>query len=391
MSSRPCHLPRILRVPRSDDPAAYVLVHVLPTGSAALDLKLIATEGESPYVGSVRQSRLENLRAKNYRGSEEEWAQILSHVLGQDSPSTSHASWSSGVEVTASIQGPADEDKEMVIALRKRIDTITQRLGSITLRQDDEQAIQLFDWTGISVARADALEQQIHSLTERYRVAEDTINKLNVQLEKLTQAKSQHEDQLISRFVQLLNEKKLKIRNQQRLLASAKVDRTKVSDVKTSASGSRYRRAEASRLSKRKATQAHDDDSESDYGFEKMEIDEARDQHLSEQDEATDEGRHSTPQPLENEEETATDEELSPPPRGVVKISKKEGEEAGKVPGRPVTAKPPSPPPRRELPFKRKTAAKSHTKLIATEENQKPAQLAEDAEETAGETDDDEL
>lgn len=52
MSSRLSHLPRILRVPRSDDPAAYVLVHVLPTGSAALDLKLIATEGESPYVGS---------------------------------------------------------------------------------------------------------------------------------------------------------------------------------------------------------------------------------------------------------------------------------------------------------------------------------------------------
>lgn len=102
-----------------------------------------------------------------------------------------------------------------------------QRLGSITLRQDDAQAIQLFDWTGLSVARVDALEQQILSLTERYRIAEDTINKLNVQLEKLIQAKSEHEDQLISRFVQLLNEKKLKIRNQQRLLASAKVDPTK--------------------------------------------------------------------------------------------------------------------------------------------------------------------
>lgn len=270
MFSRQSHLPRILRVPRSDDPAAYVLVHVSSTSSAPLDLKLVGTEGENPYVGSgaplyvsaaqsrflfllpadgfvaVRQSRLENLRAKNYKGSEEEWAQILTHVFGQDS-STSHASWSSSVEVTASIQGPDDEDKEMVIAVRKRIDTITvrpcrmnptvyplslthvlqQRLGSITLRQDDAQAIQLFDWTGLSVARADALEQQILSLTERYRIAEDTINKLNVQLEKLIQAKSEHEDQLISRFVQLLNEKKLKIRNQQRLLASAKVDPTK--------------------------------------------------------------------------------------------------------------------------------------------------------------------
>ncbi|KAL2216832.1 hypothetical protein M432DRAFT_551491 [Thermoascus aurantiacus ATCC 26904] len=390
MFSRQSHLPRILRVPRSDDPAAYVLVHVSSTSSAPLDLKLVGTEGENPYVGSVRQSRLENLRAKNYKGSEEEWAQILTHVFGQDS-STSHASWSSSVEVTASIQGPDDEDKEMVIAVRKRIDTITQRLGSITLRQDDAQAIQLFDWTGLSVARADALEQQILSLTERYRIAEDTINKLNVQLEKLIQAKSEHEDQLISRFVQLLNEKKLKIRNQQRLLASAKVDPTKVSDVKTSTSGSRRRRAEASRLSKRKAIQEYSEDSESDYGFEKMDVDEARDQYIPE-DEATDDGRHSTPQPLENEEETATDEELSPPPpREVAKIREKEGKETGELPGRLVMTEPSSPPRRRELPFNKRTTAKNHTKLVPTEEDQRPAHLSQDAEETAGETDDDEL
>jgi DNA double-strand break repair and V(D)J recombination protein XRCC4 len=64
-------------------------------------------------------------------------------------------------------------------------------------------------------------------LIGRVSTAEETINKLNGQLEELINAKSEHESQLISKFVQLLNEKKLKIRNQQRLLASARVDPSK--------------------------------------------------------------------------------------------------------------------------------------------------------------------
>ena len=87
--------------------------------------------------------------------------------------------------------------------------------------------ISLFDWSAISVARGDALEQEVSSLEGRYRQAEDEIRKLNEQLEKLIQTKIQHESQLIASFVQILNQKKLKIRNQQRLLASATVDSAK--------------------------------------------------------------------------------------------------------------------------------------------------------------------
>lgn len=65
------------------------------------------------------------------------------------------------------------------------------------------------------------------NLTDRYREAEDTIAKLSQQLADLMEAKSQHENQLLANFAQLLNEKKLKIRNQQRLLASATADPTK--------------------------------------------------------------------------------------------------------------------------------------------------------------------
>lgn len=97
----------------------------------------------------------------------------------------------------------------------------------MTLRQDDEQAIQLFDWSGAAVARADVLEERLSTLTDCYRAAENTIQRLNQQLEEFMRAKTQHDELLMTNFVQLLNEKKLKIRNQQRLLASAKVDSEK--------------------------------------------------------------------------------------------------------------------------------------------------------------------
>jgi predicted nuclease with TOPRIM domain len=97
----------------------------------------------------------------------------------------------------------------------------------VTLKQDDDQVIQLFDWTGTAVQRADALAQEISGLRTKYKSAEDTISQLNSRLEELVQAKNEHDDQLIAKFAKLLNEKKLKIRNQQRLLATADVNSAK--------------------------------------------------------------------------------------------------------------------------------------------------------------------
>lgn len=76
---------------------------------------------------SVRHSRLKNLRAKNYHGSDDEWVQIVSYILGQLSGSDGKPDSTSGVEVSATIPGSEnnDEDKEMVLIIRKRIQTIT--------------------------------------------------------------------------------------------------------------------------------------------------------------------------------------------------------------------------------------------------------------------------
>ena len=40
----------VLRIPRSDVDGDFVLVNVVSNGSAVLDLKLVATEGTSPFM-----------------------------------------------------------------------------------------------------------------------------------------------------------------------------------------------------------------------------------------------------------------------------------------------------------------------------------------------------
>lgn len=68
------------------------------------------------------------------------------------------------------------------------------------------------------------LEQRLSRLQQQYRAADNTIKQLNKQFEDFITAKCRHEEQLMTNFTQVLNQKKLKIRNQQRLLASAKID-----------------------------------------------------------------------------------------------------------------------------------------------------------------------
>ena len=45
---------RVLKFPRSDDKSSFVLLQATPKGSKQLDLKLVGTEGEEPYVASCK-------------------------------------------------------------------------------------------------------------------------------------------------------------------------------------------------------------------------------------------------------------------------------------------------------------------------------------------------
>lgn len=41
---------RVIKLPRDDDESAHVLIQVTQKGSKPLDVKLVGTEGEAPYV-----------------------------------------------------------------------------------------------------------------------------------------------------------------------------------------------------------------------------------------------------------------------------------------------------------------------------------------------------
>lgn len=76
----------------------------------------------------MKASQIDKLRAKNYRGSEDEWSGILSYVFNQDIDAATSQEWVSGLEVIAAIKSEDEDDegdKELVITLRKRIDSIT--------------------------------------------------------------------------------------------------------------------------------------------------------------------------------------------------------------------------------------------------------------------------
>lgn len=76
----------------------------------------------------MNQSGLKRLRGKNYQGSDDEWAQIVSYALGQLPPSAGAQDYLTGVETAASISGSDEENKEMIITIRQRIQSITVRV-----------------------------------------------------------------------------------------------------------------------------------------------------------------------------------------------------------------------------------------------------------------------
>ncbi|KAK5788487.1 hypothetical protein VI817_009445 [Penicillium citrinum] len=295
-------------------------------------------------------------QSKSYQGSEEEWFQIIRFILGQ-SITGDEPALSSGLEATATVK-ESEEDGEIIITIRKRVQDITQRLGAIVLKQGDE-TIELFEWAGTAAARTGTLEKQVTSLTNRYQEAEDKVQTLNQQLEDLLQAKIQQENQMMSNFTQLLNEKKLKIRNQQRLLASSNADPAKLSEIQ--ASFIKPEDNDSTRPSKR----SYNSDTEDSEGFEPMEIDNRKPSKESNDSDEEIEDHQSTPP---HDGNTTTDDESEEEPVQRTDFKRPSPKEE-------------APPPRRELPFTRRGPAAAKSKPTP-----QPT-----GEETGGETDDDEL
>ena len=164
------------------------------------------------------------MRSKKSPVDEAEWENTLSSTLLPQSGDEQRSKLKSEkLELTALVAAG-----QLSLVIRRNISGITQRLGEITLKAlDDEEAgdrVELLDWLAIAVDRSTALERKVEDLGSKYEEQGNTIQKLSQQLDELIKAKKEHEALLLEKFQALLNAKKLKIRDQQRLIASAKVD-----------------------------------------------------------------------------------------------------------------------------------------------------------------------
>src|ERR1700677_3689696 len=95
-----------------------------------------------------------------------------------------------------------------------------QRLGVITL-VEKEEVVELYDWCGLTIKAKDKVSQELEELKAQLKTREEEAKKLDDALAEMIKVKNDHENELIEKFSLLLNEKKLKIRDQQRLLAGA--------------------------------------------------------------------------------------------------------------------------------------------------------------------------
>ena len=103
--------------------------------------------------------------------------------------------------------------------------SIQHILGTLNLGPPNaDEEIDLVDWIHASTLNTSGAETEAARLRTQCALKDAQITRLTTQLRDLADAKEAHETALLSKFCDVLNEKKLKIRDQQRLLAATIVN-----------------------------------------------------------------------------------------------------------------------------------------------------------------------
>lgn len=108
--------------------------------------------------------------------------------------------------------------------MRRNVEGITSRLGSFRLIYDEDQVIDPIDWISVACLRSSTIHEKLERAERLVAEKNNAIQQLQLQIEEFTRLSQEHENNLLCKFVKLLNSKKAKIRDQQRLLASSTVD-----------------------------------------------------------------------------------------------------------------------------------------------------------------------
>ncbi|KAF2250491.1 hypothetical protein BU26DRAFT_264273 [Trematosphaeria pertusa] len=340
----------IIPVEPANDGGEVVVVEVQQEGSHPLDVRLVGCEGESPYVTQIKHRNIAKLKHK-FKGTDHEWETVLFHFLLQKQPEGDGARILENVRMVYALKGDNIE-----ISVRQDVKGIKVTLGEILLPRDDGFEFNPFEWAQVSAQAHSQTLRKLVDLKSRVSSEQDTIAKLNAQLDDFIKTKTETETAMLQQFMELLNEKKRKIRDQSRLLATAKVDKSAATTIKSTREETKPRRAGASRASKRKAPAKAPEPEEPEQlsDADQMEIDQAK---AEEQD---DEEEPEAVTPDRSDEETEAEEEGA---EGAVASSALQTRDRSSetAQSQSTVAQPPKdapseaggPPPQRELPFGR--------------------------------------
>lgn len=217
---------------------------------------------------------------------------------------------------------------------------------------DGGEGIDFPDWCELAIRSRKQLEAEMDATKQSLREREEERVRLCNALAELTQLKIDSENALLEKFSLLLNEKKSKIRDQQRLLASAVVDPAKVAALEAQRSEARSRSPGPSRHGKRKAAKVEEESD--DDAFEKMDVDGPKDGGKSDSEEERE--QQQTPdqstEDEDSEEEQPTRSQRST--RAVSPASKQKTAVKAATQTQPPVLE--TLPPKRELPFAKKKA-----------------------------------
>ncbi|KAI1341904.1 hypothetical protein F5Y15DRAFT_351031 [Xylariaceae sp. FL0016] len=366
--------PTLLRFPISGHEEESFLLEVSPNGALPLDLKLVGSEGTAVFMFKLRHKRVDECKASNRHCTEDEWTQILIQTLVNQDPV-------SGIEVRADVHSEKDF---VTLSFRKNIEGITQRLGSVKLDESsDKIAVDPFGWCVSALAAKAKVEKTLAASSTKVESLESSVKELKTQLDELIEAKEEDETQMLEKFRDLLNEKKVMIRQQQRLLASANIDSAKLGSV-GEGSPTHRRAAGNSRTSKRKADlkeESEDDD------IQIMDIDDIRavDDADNTQSDA-DRGERQTTDDDTQSEDISDDDPAPPAPKPRAKNGSSPGRKRNSAArievAAPMSLDPPlddddAAPPRRNLPFMKAKDKKSTppTKPVDDDETESDNEL----------------
>ncbi|KAF3041542.1 hypothetical protein E8E12_006687 [Didymella heteroderae] len=222
-----------------------VVIEVQQQGVHELDVRLVGCEGENPYVVQIKQSQLPKLKHK-FKGTNKDWEAVLAHFLLQKQPGPDQTNLLEGVRMVYNLKKGGLE-----VSIRQDVQGIKVTWGEIVLPRDDAFELSPFEWAQASAQAHMKTLQELAEVKARIAREKDTITKLNSQLDDFIKTKNESETAMLQQFLELLNEKKRKIRDQTRLLATAKVDKSTALAMQ-SARTETPRKAGPSRTSKRK-------------------------------------------------------------------------------------------------------------------------------------------